>query len=144
MDAQFQRELNDVITKVKKLGPSVVLEAKKDLTEAAGLLAASLKGATPVSNKPHAIRGNVYTPGTSRRAMKVLPLRRAKTSAFVGPSFRASKPPFYIKFIERGTRHIKARRFIERTAEQSGPIAQDIAIKLLLRRIGKFEKENFK
>lgn len=144
MEANFQRELNAVIQIVRKIGPEMEKGAKEDLKEAAALMAASLKLATPISKAPHKVRGKVYTQGTSRRSMRVLPLRRTKSAAIVGPSFRSQNPPFYIRFVEKGTRNITARRFIENTRERVGPVAQSLAIRLIIQRIVKFERENLR
>lgn len=147
MERDFQLELNGVILRVRKFGPEVAREAKKDLNEAAGLLVSALKGASPVSDAPHKVRGVMYRPGATKRSMRILPLRRARSATYVGPFLRKSggaPPPFYVQFVEKGTKRITARRFIERTGETVGPTAQSIAYRLLLRRIDQYEKRNFK
>lgn len=154
MNAETQRELDDVIRRVRGLYPALQKDVKKDLNEAATLIVAALKGRTPRSAKAHSGNGNikdarrkqanVVQPGNLQKSMRRLPLRRTKNAAIVGPKFGGANDGFYAPFLDKGTKFIKAQHFIDKAAEAAGPAAQSIAIKLLIRRITDYEAANFK
>ena len=148
IDARIQAELNTVIAKLDRLGREVQTNVKGDLREAATIIVSSIKGAAPVGTAPHSrySGGKVvatYKPGNWRRSIQVLPLRRAKKAVLVGPKSRGgSVDGFYARFLEFGTKNIKALHFIEKASAASGEIAQRIALQLIKRRVEAYGQKN--
>lgn len=147
MDSRLQSELNVVISKINNLGNTVKRNAKKDMNSAAEIVALAARQNAPKSGRPHRLFGNTIRPGTLKKAIVRIPLRRARVSAVVG--IKAGKKygardGFYGAFVERGTQFQSAQRFLERAAAATGGEAQSYAIQLLIKRISEFEKGNFK
>ena len=147
MDSKLQSELNTVISKVNQLGSTIKRNAKKDMNSAAEIVALAARQNAPKSSRAHRLFGNTIRPGTLKKAVARIPLRRARVSAVVGIKAGkryGAKDAFYGAFVERGTRFQSAQRFLERAAAATGGQAQAYAIQLLLKRINEFEKGNFK
>jgi len=149
MQDQLQRDVEEVISKLRELKSQALKNfIRDDLREAAQLNVSALKAATPVGKKNRTLKGLLYKKGTLKKSMRVLPLRRAKASISVGPQLKPTGNlpvvPFYVRFLEFGTKKMPARRFIERTRERVGPVSQAVALKLLSRRIDQFNLKNFK
>lgn len=144
MNPETQKELNDVIARVRKLYPAVQRFVKQDLSTASDVIVSALKGRTPISYKPHKAAKKLVQPGNLKKSMRRLPLRRTKNSVLIGPKFGGANDGFYAPFVNKGTKFQAAQHFVEKAADASGSIAQGIAIKLIIRRVSDYEAANFK
>lgn len=140
---EFQAEINEAITKLRRIEPAITRQIKSDLREAAGPIVASIKGRAPISGRPHKNGSVTYQPGNLRKSIQVLPFRRTRNAVIVGPRARGGSPDgFYAKFLEFGTRKMAAKPFVDPAVQSSLPIAERFALELLKRRLDDYANKN--
>ena len=152
MQDQLQKDLNTVVGKLRSFGPKISRTAKQDLNEAAKVIVQAAKANAPQSAKPH--QGAIslghkskritIKPGNLKRSIRRLALRRVKSAAIVGIKLGGAVDGWYGRFVEQGTKYQRAQYFMERAKNSAGPIAQDIAIRLISKRIDDLINANFK
>lgn len=146
MDAQLQRELNEITRKFQKLIKSLDDKTLDGvLTYSAQPLFQALKTGAPRSKRKHyrydtpkLIRGlrapngrgvkiATYEPGNLGRSMKKLALRRLKKAIMIGPKTRRGNSKgvfnndrkvdgYYAHFVEKGTVKQRGQGFIKSAA----------------------------
>ena len=143
MDADLQRALNVVVSKLKKLEGAVNKNIKSDLRTAAAGIVLAIKAKTPVGKVSQLRKGVSVKPGNLKKSIRVLPLRRTRGAVVVGPLARGRNPDgFYGRFVEFGTSKMRAKPFVEPAVSASYPQAQRFAIELIKRRIEAYTKQN--
>lgn len=111
MDAQLQRDLNQVINAIRGISTAVSKEAKGELAEAAKPLMIAIKTAAPRGTKPHSrIASNgdriTYKPGNLKRSYRVLRFRRAKLAVFVGVKLGGKIDGYYSSMVRAGSQNV--------------------------------------
>lgn len=157
IDARLQSELNQVISRLKKLEPGVRKGAQKDLEEASKILVAAVKGKTPIGNKVHkryprrngrkSAKGSgrvvaTYRPGNLQRSIKTLKFRRSE-AVFVGPKLGGKAiDGYYAHFVEDGTIYQASQKFVAGAVATAGPQTLKAASALIARRIDAIARQN--
>lgn len=157
MDAQLQRDLNQVINNLKKLEPFIRKSGKEDLREAAKILSTAVAIRTPIGSKPHnryktlgsgrkAGKGSgtvlaKYKAGNLRKSIRVLNFRRS-SSAFVGAKLGKTPDGYYAHMVERGTTTQEGKFFFEKAVNAVGGATLRKAIQLLSIRIQSYGRSN--
>jgi HK97 gp10 family phage protein len=156
MDAQLQRELDVVISKLKGLEPLVKKSGRQDLREAAKVLATAIAAKTPVGTRPHSRystnkgkraakgSGNViarYRQGNLRRSIRVLNFRRSP-DAWVGAKRGKNPDGYYAHMVERGTVYQRGQFFFQSGLAAAGGETIKKAITLISARIQGYAKSN--
>ena len=164
MNAEIQREINDLVKKVAGLSGVTKRERDKILATAAKPLQGAIAGAAPKSAKPHSrydtpkISGKIkapkgqgrivatYQPGNLKKSISVLRFRHS-LAVFIGPKVDktgAGKMPdgYYAHMVNSGTKHSSPRRFVEAGVGIAGNTAKSIAIRLLKQKIEAYAAQN--
>jgi HK97 gp10 family phage protein len=159
IDARLQAELNQVISRLKKLEPGVRKGAQKDLEEASKILVAAVKGKTPIGDKIHKRysrlrpgqkkaakdQGKViarYKPGNLQRSIKTLKFRRSE-AVFVGPKLGGkASDGYYAHFVEDGTKFQTSQKFVAAAVASAGSQTLKAASALIARRIDAIARQN--
>ena len=157
IDARLQAELNQVISRLKKLEPGVRKGAQKDLEEASKILVSAVKGKTPVGDKVHkryprrkgkkAAKGAgqvvaTYRPGNLQRSIRTLKFRRSE-AVFVGPKLGGKAADgYYAHFVEDGTKFQTSQKFVAAAVASAGSQTLKAASALIARRIDAIARQN--
>jgi hypothetical protein len=157
IDPRFQAELNEVITRLKRLEPHVRKNGKADMLEAAQLIASAVKGAAPIGTVVHkryykrsgkkAGKGfgrvaQTYKPGNLKKSFRVLNFRRSE-AAFVGARLGKSLPDgYYSHMVEYDTAINAGRLFFQRAINASSGPALRFAVELIKRRVESYGVQN--
>jgi HK97 gp10 family phage protein len=124
MDAQLQRDLNQVISAIRGISPAITREAKKELAISAKPLMQSIKGYAPKGRRAHTRDSGsgriTYKPGNLKRSYRVLKFNRAKTSVFVGVKLGGAVDGYYAHFVNAGTINQSPQRFVEKGISNVG------------------------
>lgn len=139
MDAQLQTDLNNVISRLRRLEPALNSgPIKRNLAMASKPLVQAVKAATPVGKKEHSRKtkgGQVitYKPGNLKRSMQTLRFRRSKNAVFVGPKLGGVRVDGYYGHI------------VERRKPFFGPVVNAMTPSVLSAAVALFKKdiENF-
>lgn len=169
MDAQLQREINDLIRKLQGLSTEVKKESQEAFREAAGPLVSAIKARAPQSDKPHYRYGTAkiaaglrapkgsgqivatYMPGNLQRSFKTLKFRRS-SAVFVGPNLAKSNKSgtfsgartdaYYAHMVEFGTINNPAQPFVRPAVAAAGGLTLRLATELLKRKITAYARKN--
>lgn len=146
MDAQLQSDLNAVISRLRKLEPTLQSgPVKRNLANAARPLVQAIKAATPVGTKEHSrysrgVKVATYKPGNLKRSMQTLRFRRAKNAVFVGPKLGGVRADGYYAHTVEGR-----RPFFAPVVNAMAPAVLKAAIELFKRDVDNFgQKQGFK
>lgn len=169
MDAQLQREINDLIRKLQGLTDEVKKESQEAFREAAGPLVSAIKARAPQSDAPHyrygtaKIAGGIrapkgsgqvvatYMPGNLQRSFRTLKFRRS-AAVFVGPNLAKSNKTgtfagartdaYYAHMVEFGTINQPPRPFVRPAVAAAGGLTLRLATELLKRKIIAYGRKN--
>lgn len=169
MDAQLQREINDLIRKLQGLSKEVKKDSQDAFQEAAGPLVSAIKARAPQSEKPHyrygtaKIAGGIrapkgsgqivatYMPGNLQRSFKTLKFRRS-AAVFIGPNLAkgnktglfagARTDAYYAHMVEFGTATTPPQPFVRPAVAAAGGITLRLATELLKRKIESYARAN--
>ena len=122
MDAQLQRDLNQVINTIRGISGAITKEAQTELKESAKPLMLAIRSAAPKGTKTHnryasqgggkrAAKGSgkieaVYKPGNLRRSYRVLRFRRSKLAVFVGVKLGGKVDGYYAHMVNNDTMNV--------------------------------------
>ena len=143
MDAQLQADLNAIISRLRKLEPTLQSgPVKRNLAEAAKPLLQAIKAATPVGTKEHSrysrgVKVATYKPGNLKRSMQTLRFRRATNAVFVGPKLGGARADGYYAHIVEGR-----RPFFAPVVNAMAPAVLKAAIELFKRDVDNFGQRN--
>lgn len=153
MDAQLQREIDDLIKKLKSVSTTAKRDSQQAFKQVAPLLISAIQGRAPESDKPHSRYSGgkikaTYYPGNLKRSFRALTFRRS-AAVFVGPKldkggsggvFSGQKTDgYYAHWQEFGApaAGIPPRPFVKPAAEAAGPVVLRLATVFLKQAIEK-------
>lgn len=159
MDAQLQRDLNQVINTIRGISGAISKEAQKELKEAAKPLMLAIRTAAPRGTKPHtryvshggkkrAARGSgkvaeTYKPGNLKRSYRVLRFRRAKLAVFVGVKLGGKQDGYYAHMVNNDTENVDGsmrmgKNYVQKAVSALGPSVLSDSISRISRLVKKY------
>ena len=159
MDAQLQRDLNQVINTIRGISGAISKEAKNELKEAAGPLLLAIKTAAPKGTKTHkryvshggnkrAAKGSgnvaaTYKPGNLKRSYRILRFRRSKLAVFVGVKLGGKVDGYYAHMVNNDTQNVDGstrmgKGYIEKAVSSLGQSVLSDSISRISRLVKKY------
>ena len=159
MDAQLQRDLNQVINTIRGISGAISKEAKNELKEAAGPLLLAIKTTAPKGYKTHnrypklgagkkAAKGSgrvlaTYKPGNLKRSYRILRFRRSKLAVFVGVKLGGKVDGYYAHMVNNDTENVDGSTrigsgYVERAVSSMGPAVLSDAIRRISKLVNKY------
>jgi hypothetical protein len=159
MDAQLQRDLNQVINRIRGISGAISKEARDELKEAAGPLLLAIKTAAPKGTKTHKRyvshggkkraekgSGNVaatYKPGNLKRSYRILRFRRSKLAVFVGVKLGGKVDGYYAHMVNNDTENVDGstrtgKGYVDQAVSSIGPAVLSDSIRRISKLVNKY------
>lgn len=159
MDAQLQRDLNQVINTIRGISGAISKEAQTELKAAAKPLMLAIRTAAPRGTKTHTRYvshgrkkrdgrgdGNVaatYKPGNLKRSYRVLRFRRSKLAVFVGVKLGGKVDGYYAHMVNNDTENVDGsvrmgKGYVEKAVASLGTSVLSDSISRISRLVKKY------
>ena len=159
MDAQLQKDLNQVINTIRGISGAISKEAQTELKAAAKPLMLAIKSAAPRGTKTHKRyvshgrknrdgrgEGNVaatYKPGNLKRSYRVLRFRRSKLAVFVGVKLGGKVDGYYAHMVNNDTQNVDGsmrmgKNYVQKAVSALGPSVLSDSISRISRLVKKY------